>query len=244
MTPADASEPRVYVETFDRGPGGWFGVVDNFQPPKRLLIQNGVAASYGPWWVDYNHAPPGAGYLQLLMGLPTRGPFGESLREVSCPNHFVEQRFPTDFTNATLTLRLRGELELRGAEVVLLIQGSHTGVTAGWLLTGQPIRVSREWSEQTVLLSPDRRQWTPLGSRHDRTDMYGTVDLETVLADVNVNIYLVLFPVTVVPLGELAGDPHRLRPGRDYPIWTSKLPDGYVLFDTVTIRFCATGSSS
>jgi hypothetical protein len=63
------------------------------------------------------------------------------------------------------------------------------------------------------------------------------VDLETVLAGVNVNIYLVLFPVRVAPLGELDGDPHRLRPGRDYPIWTSKLPDGYLLVDTVTIRF-------
>jgi len=204
-----------------------------------LPIKNGAAGSYAPWWVDYNHAPPVAGYLQLLMGLNTRGPFGESLREVSCPNEFVEQKFPTDFTNATLSLRSRGELELRGAQVVLLIQGSHAGVTAGWLLTGQPIRVTREWSDQTVTLVPDRRQWAPLGSRHDRTDMYGTVGLETVLADVNVNIYLVLFPVTVVPLGELDGDPHRLRPGRDYPIWTSRLPDGYLLVDTVTIRFAS-----
>jgi hypothetical protein len=26
------------------------------------------------WWIDYNHAPPGAGYMHLLASLNTAGP--------------------------------------------------------------------------------------------------------------------------------------------------------------------------
>ena len=36
------------------------------------------------------------------------------------------------------------------------------------------------------------RQWTCLGSRHDRSDFYGRTPLKTVLSDVNANILLVL----------------------------------------------------
>jgi hypothetical protein len=48
---------------------------------------------------------------------------------------------------------------------------------------------------------------------------------------------LVLFPLTVAPMGPIAGDPHQLRPGRDYPVWTSRLPEGYVTLSEVRIEF-------
>lgn len=35
----------------------------------------------------------------------------------------------------------------------------------------------------------------------------------------------------------LEGDPHRLRPKRDYPWWCSRLPEGFVLLDEVQIEF-------
>ena len=75
------------------------------------------------------------------------------------------------------------------------------------------------------------------GSRHDRVEYYGTIDLPRVLADVNTDILLVLFPLDVVPMGPLAGDPHRLRPEKDYPVWRGRLPEGYVLLDEVRIEF-------
>jgi hypothetical protein len=229
---------QVYVETFDDGPGGWFGFIDNFQGIKPLPIRDGAAWSYCPWWVDYNHAPPGgAGYLQLVMGIMTQGPFGERFKEVAGPNRFVQGGYPRDFTNARLTLRIKGELELRGAALVLLVQGTGGGMCSGWVLTGQPIQVSPDWSEQRITAVPDPAQWRCLGARFDRTDMYGTIDLQTILADVNTNIYLVLFPVNAVPMGPLAGDPHVLRAGRDYPLWQSRLPEGYVVLDTVRIEF-------
>ncbi len=35
----------------------------------------------------------------------------------------------------------------------------------------------------------------------------------------------------------LNGDPHLLRPEKDYPVWRSQLPEGYVTLDEVRITF-------
>ena len=59
--------PRVYNEEFTDGPGGW--IADVRSP---LPIWDGVAHCYSPWTVDANHAPPGAGYLHLLMFIYSR----------------------------------------------------------------------------------------------------------------------------------------------------------------------------
>ena len=226
-----------YVETFDDGPGGWYGWISNAGGPRPLEIRDSCAVSRSPWWIDYNHAPPGAGYLHLLYMLNTGGRPGEHQREVEGDNRFTRGGFPRDFTNARLTLRLKGELEARGARLVLLCQAVQGGICSGWLLTGQPFRATPDWSEQTANLVPDPAQWTCLGSRHDRTDSYGVLPLPTVLDDVNTDILLVLHPLDLAPMGPLAGDPHRLRPERDYPVWRSRLPEGYVLLDEVQIEF-------
>lgn len=209
----------------------------NVEPAAALPVRGGAIESWGPWWVDYNHAPPGAGYLQLLMCLNTKGPFGEHLKEVAGRNRFVEGKFPLDFTNATMTFRLKGELEPAGSKVCVLIQGAHEGLVAGWVLTGQPLQVEQEYAEQTVRLVSDESQWQCLGAREGREDMYGRWPLATVLKNLNVNIYLVLFPVMPRPMGPLPGDPHKLRAGRDYPIWPSSVGQGYVMVDTIRVEF-------
>lgn len=229
----------TYVEDFDDGPGGWMRVVDNFAPVAALPIANGVVRAQGPWWVDYNHAPPGGGYLQLLMCLVTKGPSGESIREAAGENRFVEAGFPTDFTNARISLRLRGELEAAGTKFSVLIQGSIDGLVSGWVLTGQTFTVTEDWTEQTVTLAPDPAQWTSIGSRHDRTDTYGERPLRDILRNVNVNMHLIMFPVKPRPMGRLDGDPHRLRAGRDYPIWPSSIAQGYVEVDRIAIEFAS-----
>ena len=63
------------------------------------------------------------------------------------------------------------------------------------------------------------------------------VELSRILTNVNVNIMLVLFPLRIAPMGTINGDPHLLRAGKDYPVWASKLPEGYVELDTVQIEF-------
>jgi len=234
-----------YVETFNDGPGGWYGWISNAAGPKPLEIRDGCAISRSPWWIDYNHAPPGAGYLHLLYMLNTAGKAGEHQREVHGENRFVRGDYPTDFTRARMTLRLRGELEAKDAQLLLLCQAVQAypeqsrrgGICSGWLLTGQPFRVTPDWSEQTVTIVPDPAQWKCLGSRHDRADFYGEIPLPVVLGDVNTDILLVLHPLDVAPMGPLDGDPHRLRPERDYPVWRSRLPEGYVWLDEVRIDF-------
>ena len=234
-----AVKPKEYSETFDNGPGGWFGVISNQQPFTSLEIQDGAVVSHSPWWVDYNHAPPGGGYLHLVMGLmtsETAKTFKQG-EEVGGENQFAKASFPTDFTNAKLTVGVKGQLDLRGAKLCLLIQGTVGEICSGWVLTGQPIKVNKDWSEQTITAVCDPNQWTPLDSRHDRTETYGRIELETILNDVNTNIYLVMFPLNVVPEGPIQGDPHRLRAGYDYPTDKSKLPQGHIIIDSVKIEF-------
>lgn len=226
-----------YTETFDNGPGGWYGWISNAAGPRSLEIRDSCAISRSPWWIDYNHAPPGAGYMHLLYMLNTRGRPGEHQREVEGDNQFVRAHYPTNFVNAQVTFHLKGELEARGAQLLLLCQAVQQGICSGWLLTGQPLQVTPDWSDQSVIVVPDPAQWTCLGSRYDRTDYYGELPLETVLGDVNTDILLVLFPLTIAPMGPMDGDPHRLRPERDYPVWRSRLPEGYVCLDEVRVEF-------
>jgi hypothetical protein len=230
---------RTYIETFDDGPGGWFGWKNNLDGPKPLEVADGVVVSRSPWWIDYNHAPPGAGYLHMLFCLLTQGTAGysELYREVAGTNHFLEGNYSTDFTSAQLSFRLKGELEARGSQMVLLVQGTIGGLTSGWLLNARPLEVTPEWSTQTIIADPDPALWTCLGSRHDRGKTYGEIALSSILRDVNADILLVLFPLVVAPMGPLTGDPHRLRAGKDYPVWQSRLPEGYVVLDEVRIDF-------
>lgn len=232
----------VYLETFDDGPGGWLGWESNMLGPKALETCDGAVASRGPWWVDYNHAPPGAGYLHVLFALTTGRRLSEALRVAGGANRFIDQDMPRDFTDARITVRLRGELEARGATLCLLVQSFLNGVTVPWMLTGQPLRVAESWTRQTMTITGDESQWTFLGARHDRQDNYNHGGLADALRDVNGNIGFMLFPINVVPMGPLEGDPHILRPVEDYPIWRSKLPDGYVMLDEVSIEF-ATGDA-
>ncbi|MBQ10909.1 MAG: hypothetical protein CMJ45_05105 [Planctomyces sp.] len=229
--------PSTYRETFDDGPGGWYGWDSNFDGEKPLELSGGSAISRSPWWIDYNHAPPGAGYMHLLYMLDTQGGPSERKRSIGGDNHFVQQGFGTNFVDAELTLRLKGELLPRETQFHLLCQGVHDGICTGWLLTGQPIPITPEWSEVTIQARADIDQWTCLGSRHDRTTSYGRTPLDTVLADVNADILLVLFPLDIAPMGPLDGDPHQLRPDVDYPVWRHRLPEGYVALDEVRIQF-------
>jgi len=228
---------KTYRETFDDGPGGWWAWISNSQGPKPLELRDGAVTTRSPWWIDYNHAPPGAGYLHMLACLNTTGPQGEHFRETAGPNQFVEASFPTDFAGAALELTLKGELSAQGARLLLLIQGTLDGITSPWVLTGQPFQVTEDWSTQCVTLSEDPDQWTALGSRHDRADMYGIHPIKTLLRHVNNNIMLVLFPLEIAPMGPLEGDLHQLRPEKDYPVWRHRLPEGYVTVDDVTIAF-------
>lgn len=234
-------EECTYRETFDDGPGGWIGWESNALGAKPLEVRDGIAISRSPWWIDYNHAPPGGGYLHLPFCLFTRMLPSDPPQYVECGgrNRFIEAGCPTDFTNARLTVRLQGDVQTRGAHLMLLVQ-AHLGSRAvNHVLTGQPFQITPEWSEQSVVLRPDPDQWTCLGSRHDRTDDYGWGHVADVLRDVNRDIILVLFPLTIVPLTDLNGQVHQLKAGEDYEVDRTRLPEGTLMLDEVRIEFAA-----
>jgi hypothetical protein len=226
-----------YRENFATDPGGWWGWESNSAGPRALEHSPGALTSRSPWWIDYNHAPPGAGYLHMLFCTYTRGPIGEYHREVGGPHRLLEGGFPRDYTHARITLRLKGELHPQGTQLVFLAQATVGEITSCWSLTGQPLTVSPDWSEQTIICTPDPAQWTAMGTRHDRQDYYGVVELERVLGDVNCDIMLILFPLDVLPMGPLDGDRDLLRPEKDYPVWRWRLPEGYVTLDWIDIEF-------
>jgi len=232
-------EREIYVETFDSGSGGWLGWISNEEGAKQLEINAGIAISRSPWWIDYNHAPPGEGYLHILFCLHTKhgSDFPESYKQLGGPNRFVEGLYPTDFTNAKLTARLKGECELKGAKVVLIAQAKVGKVFINHVLTGQPFEVTSDWSEQTVTLVPDARQWKCLGSRRDRTTSYGWGEIADVLRDVNADIIFTLHPLEIVPRERIEGDVHQLRAGKDYLVDQSCLPKGCIMLDEVRIEF-------
>ena len=220
-----------YVEDFDDGPGGWLGWSGSggFLPE----IRDGALVSRSPWWVDANHAPPGAGYLHLLGALHTHPRF---VPDIARPNRFVEGGYSRDFTDARLTLRLRGEVEARGAQLLLLAQADVPGTRTNFVLTSQPIPIARDWQETTLALAPDPAQWICLGSHRDSTDLYGYGEIADVLRDLNCDIILVLFPLTIVPTTPV-GDVDALRPYRDYEPDPRHLPTGEVWLDRARLEY-------
>jgi hypothetical protein len=226
-----ATRRTAYEETFDQGSGGWFAWKPGVAVPPE--IRDGVFYTRSPWWVDPNHAPPGAGYLHLLAYLHTRA---DLVGDDGWPNRFVEEGHSRDLTDARLTVRMRGDVELRGAALTLLAQAELPHTTANYVLTGQPFAITPAWSEQTITLAPDPAQWVCLGAHEERADVYGCGDIGDVLRDVNVDLILVLFPLRIVPVGQVE-DIHRLRTHRDYEVDYAHLPAGEVQFDTIRIEY-------
>ncbi|MCX6623429.1 MAG: hypothetical protein NTY38_20665, partial [Acidobacteria bacterium] len=223
---------RTYRHSFAEGlTGGWLGWHSNAKGALRLPLAGGAAVASSPWWIDYNHAPPGAGYLHILFSLHTaHGPgFPRQYREAGGENRFVAEGFPRDFRNARITFELKGEMECCGAELLLLAQAKTGARHVNFVLTGQPLAIPPDWSRQTLHLVEDPGEWTCLGSRHDRLETYGEGPISDVLADLNGDIILVLFPLDVRPLESLSNeDRHRLRAGEDYTADERYLPRGQV----------------
>src|SRR5262245_60425054 len=108
-----ATRRTAYEETFDDGSRGWYSWKPNgSQVPE---VRDGRFFERGPWWVDSNHAPPGgAGYLHLLAILWTHP---DAVPQHRWPNRFVEGGYSRDLTDARLSVRLHGQVELHGAQL-------------------------------------------------------------------------------------------------------------------------------
>ncbi len=228
----------TYCETFEDGAGGWIAWLGPSQPVP-ATVEDGALVSRSPWGIDTNHAPPGGGYLHLLFILHTAAqpdpgpPYGPLL----AGNRFIDGGYPRDFRNARVTLRLKGEVDLQGAELRLHCQSRVGDRAINFVLTSQSFVVTPDWSEQTITLAPDPRQWLCLGARRDLTEVYGWGGIEEVLRDVNIDIILLLHPLKIVPLAPQQGGPHARRAGTDYKVDSSFLPSGEVRLGMVQIEF-------
>ena len=68
-------------------------------------------------------------------------------------------------------------------------------------------------------------------------DEYGCDDIDEVLADVNLDIIFILFPVKVVPAGVDIEDVNVPRAVKDYPVDQQYLPKGLIMFDKIKIEY-------
>jgi hypothetical protein len=244
-TSRQAAMGKVFTETFDQPRRGWI----TYPEPtgaSPLEVRDGAGVTRSPWWLDPNHAPPGGGYLHILFVLHTYHWPGwrEKFDPAFGPNPLVEGGYPTDYRHAKVTCRLKGRLEARGASLVLLAQAKlkSSGMWVNQVLAAQPFQVTPDWTEQTIELVPDQRQWVQLGSRHDCTATYAEGPIEELLADLNGDFILVLFPLDVRPTEPFEGDFHRLRAGAPLSeggiaIDRGRLPTGEVWLDTFRIEF-------
>jgi len=230
----------TYTESFEDGAGGWIAWLGPGQPVP-ATIEDGALVSRSPWGIDANHAPPGGGYLHLLFILYTaeQPDPGPSYGPLLAGNRFIDSGYPRDFRNARVTLRLKGEVDLQGAELRLHCQSRRGEQAINYVLTSQSFEVTREWTEQTVTLAPDQEQWLCLGARRDLTEVYGWSGIEEVLRDVDIDIILLLHPLKVVPLAPQQGGPHQRRAGSDYEVDTRYLPSGEIRLGKVQIEFAA-----
>ena len=224
-----------YIETFDNDSGGWCAWGTGSHLPE---LKEGAFITRSPWRVDPNHCAPGAGYLHLLAYLCTHPTYytDEMAAEVGV-NRFLTENKDRNLTNARMTVRLRGDVDLKGAMLTLWVQADVGNTRPNFALTGQSLAITRDWSEQTLLLSADPAQWTCVGGRHDLTDLYGYGDIRDALQDVNCDLILVLFPLNVVPIGIPYEEKDHLRTHRDYEPDYAFLPSGVLEFDTIQIKY-------
>ena len=235
----------TYRETFEGGAGGWIAWLGPSQPVP-AVVEDGALVSRSPWGIDSNHAPPGGGYLHLLYILHTASQSnpGPHYGPLMAGNRFIEGGYPRDFRNARVTLRLKGDVDMKGAALRLHCQ-SHVGDKAiNFVLTSQQFEVTPDWTEQTITLVPDPAQWLCLGARHDLTDVYGWGEIDEVLRDVNIDIILLLHPLHIVPLSPQPNGPHFRRAGLHYEVDRAYLPSGEIRLSEVRIDFFDSSAGS
>lgn len=233
-----------YWEDFTKGSRGW---IANSQ--SQLEIGPEGAICRGPWIVDANHAPPGAGYLHLLMHIHTleerlHAPYTKESNMY--PDDFLQEKrhafihggHSRNLIGSKVRTKIRGQFNAQGSQVTVLVQAQPdpSGPRANWVFTGGHYEVSPDWSYQELTLAADPSQWTFLGSRHDLTNLYGYVPLEEVLRDVNVSLIFILYPLTIEPVHPVA-DRHLAWAGRDYEVRPESLPSGRVEFEHVWLKY-------
>jgi len=162
-------------------------------------VQNGRMQLTSPWWLDPNHAPPGAGYLSLITWVYLDGPAGSST--------FGK---PTlDLTGTTLEVALRApDLELAGGRLMFFFNTSMPGGKyANYAYSRTPIDAKlrpgdRDLTLVEIKLSSDADAWTCLGTSDVKSDLYACVDVTQAMRAIDNAFGFMILPVSDSPLPE------------------------------------------
>lgn len=173
--------------------------------PLRPVVEpsgNGYAVSSAPWWIDSNHAAPGAGYLHLIAYAYHHDWSIDG--EITVPS----AGRPMDLRNATIRLRYRAPtLQLPpSAQLYLWFQTKVSSdiapegrIYVNYVLDSQPLpagAAARSWLDVALHLSTDESHYRCLGSNPTRTDRYGCIEhVADALRDWNTDLgFVILFP--------------------------------------------------
>lgn len=178
---------------------------------------NTFLASIGPWWIDPNHAPPGAGYLSLIAFAHhgswgyyfspdgsyrvDRHSGGPPLNKKTALGQFaypapIGGTSPLDLRDGRLSFKIRSHANLPdGVALHLWVQtvDASTGKFVNYLLK-QSIQTNGVWQHHTLVLSSNDDDWICLSSNANRTASYGcSATIAEALRHFDVDLGFVLF---------------------------------------------------
>jgi hypothetical protein len=211
------SGPNVlYRHDFSGGSGGWLTVALDVAPdqlPEGALscwneglrkncyvpvgTSNGQMMLKSPWYLDPNHAPPGAGYLALLTWVYLRGYAGADTE------HLTE----IDLRDLTLRASMKSEgLDVKAGALYFWFQMlGPDGRYVNYAYTARSVNaLLREdrFTELRLRLRPDPASWTCLGASQARAEYYGCLPLDQAMSHVNADFGFIILPVDELAIPE------------------------------------------
>jgi hypothetical protein len=149
---------------------------------------NGEAILQSPWWLDSNHAPPGEGFLNLIMYN-----YIDSI--------FSGKRKTLNLVNRTLYLELRAKnLNLKQSKLYFWFQTkAPNGKYINYAFIKSPIILEEGGKILKIKFTSNPIDWICLGSNNDRKDTYDCIPLKDAIYDVNIDFGLIIFPTSDDP---------------------------------------------
>ncbi len=216
------------------------GIIDEalYSEPDTLGRQ--YLFSEGPWWVDANHSNPGYGCLSLVFFChlrPDRGLVFDP--NLSYPN----------MRGMKIRGKIRGHnVDLKGADFVFWFQcySEKIAKNVNYALVGQPLNdklTDGNINEFELDVDIERYDdWICLGSCHEKSDLYGTLDIRELDLDKPSSMGFILAPIDAKPIWPdecsfKLSRPIILYSQLVWPIDTQSLPVGVIALHELEIDY-------
>ncbi len=165
--------------------GCWKSWQSKFACTSFITISNGEAILQSPWWLDSNHAQPGAGYLNLL--------FYNYVDTI-----FSGRRKSINLDNRTLHIELRSKkLNLKNSKLLFWFQTKASdGKYINFVFTKEQISLDENMKIIELKFTSKPSDWTCLGSNANNSGIYSCIPLKDAISDVNIDFGLIIFPTS------------------------------------------------